>query len=68
MRWVHGIDLCQRQRIVAFYHDLSIELAKVLVQVVGKGVVVIDKQQHGMDWRYGKAVMIKHTPDKFSPV
>ena len=41
-----GLDLFHAQFVVAHHLDLGLELAEVLHQVVGEGVVVIDHQQH----------------------
>jgi hypothetical protein len=52
-------QMSQRQRahlikgnsIISYYPNLSTELAKILVEVPGKRVVVINKQQHDCDFR-----------------
>ncbi|MNC08203.1 hypothetical protein D3C75_557830 [compost metagenome] len=45
---VEGFDFSDGQFIVAHDFNLGAELAQVLHNVVGKGVVVIDHQQHGV--------------------
>lgn len=40
------LDIGQLQLIIALHHHLGAQLAEVLVKVIGKGVVVIDQQQH----------------------
>src|SRR4030095_11747764 len=42
----HGLDLSERHLIVAADAHLSTELAEVLHKVVGKGVVVVDDEDH----------------------
>src|SRR5258708_22450011 len=37
------------ERVVALYHHLGAQLAQVMPQVIGEAVVVIDKQEHGLD-------------------
>jgi len=39
-------DVVDAHRIVALDHDLGPELAQVLHEVVGKGVVVVDHHNH----------------------
>ena len=45
---VEGFDLGDGEFIVAHDFDLGAQLTKVLHNVVGKRVVVIDHQQHGV--------------------
>jgi len=45
---VQGLDLGNAEFIVAHDSDIGTELAEVLHHVVGKGVVVIQHQQHKM--------------------
>src|SRR5690606_27760484 len=44
-----AIDLGDGQFVVAHHFDFGTQLAEVLHNVVGKRVVVIDHQQHGMN-------------------
>jgi hypothetical protein len=42
-------DFVERDRVVAENLDLLTELAKVLDEVVGEAVVIVDHQQHAVD-------------------
>ncbi|MPM53331.1 hypothetical protein SDC9_100098 [bioreactor metagenome] len=40
------LDLTQRQRVVADYSDVRVQLAHQLKEVIGKAVVVVNEQNH----------------------
>lgn len=45
---IQRFDFGDGQLVVAHHFDLGTQLAEVLHNVVGKGVVVVDHQQHGV--------------------
>ncbi len=47
MRRVEGDQLVHRDLVITKDTDIRAQLAKVLDEVVGEGVVVIDKYKHG---------------------
>ena len=46
-RWVDALDLFDRDRIVAHDFCFTTKLPEVPSEVVDKGVVVVDDQNHG---------------------
>jgi len=45
---MHRLHLFRRQLVIAPHHHLSAQLAHVLHQVVGKRVVVVQHEHHGL--------------------
>jgi hypothetical protein len=43
---LHGLNLLRRYLVVAPHHDLRAQLAQVLNEVVGEGVVVVENEDH----------------------
>ena len=44
---LHGLDLSDRDLIVAAHLDLRAEFPEILHQVVGEGIVVVENEDHG---------------------
>ena len=45
---VHGLDLLEGDLVVSVHGHLAAQLAQVLDQVVGEGIVVVDHQYHAV--------------------
>lgn len=43
---VHGVDFCHSQLVVPAHYDLRSQFTQILDQVVGKGVVVVENEDH----------------------
>ncbi|CAE1151093.1 protein of unknown function [Serratia sp. Tan611] len=63
------VNIGQLQFIIALYQHLGAKLAKVLIKVVGKRVVVIDQQQHGGSTAYdlGSNFLVQQDGNRLSP-
>lgn len=52
-RRVHRHGLLNIQRIIAVHHDICPKTAKIMQQIVGKTVIIVDQQQHVQNFAFG---------------